>query len=99
MLVSDEVRRVHNSIVDVIIKLCTGKAISNKSTFILNAPDYLFVSTNLAKKFPHLMESIVVQSFVTHLPGESSKLWNIGTYWILLTNKTQKIRVAVLLNN
>jgi len=45
----------------------------------LNAPDYLFVSTNLAKKFPNLMESIVVQSYFSHLPGEISKLWNVGS--------------------
>jgi hypothetical protein len=45
----------------------------------LNAPDYLFVSTNVAKKFPQLMESILVQAYSNHMPGELAKTWQVGS--------------------
>ena len=44
----------------------------------LNAPEFLFISTRVAKKFPQLMESILVQSFFSHVPGELSKKWQVG---------------------
>ena len=74
MLVKDEIRKVGDSITEIVNELCSQT--QQDDTLFLNAPDYLFVSTNLAKKFPDLMESIVVQSYFTHLPGEISKLWN-----------------------
>ena len=77
MLVSDEVRKVGDSITEIISDLCSSTP--KDSRLFLNAPDYLFVSTNLAKKFPQLMESIVVQSYFSHIPGELSKLWNVGS--------------------
>ena len=77
MLVSDEVRRVGDSITEIVSDLCSTSP--KESRLFLNAPDYLFVSTNLAKKFPKLMESIVVQSYFSHIPGELSKLWNVGS--------------------
>jgi hypothetical protein len=77
MLVSDEVRKVGDSITEIISDLCSTTP--KDSRLFLNAPDYLFVSTNLAKKFPQLMESIVVQSYFSHIPGELSKLWNVGS--------------------
>ena len=77
MLVRDDVRRVGDSITEIISDLCSNTP--KESRLFLNAPDYLFVSTNLAKKFPTLMESIVVQSYFSHVPGELSKLWNVGS--------------------
>jgi len=77
MLVSDEVRRVGDSITEIVSDLCSSTP--KASRLFLNAPDYLFVSTNLAKKFPALMESILIQSYFSHLPGELSKLWNVGS--------------------
>jgi len=77
MLVRDEIRKVGDSITEIINELCSE--IQPDTRLFLNTPDYLFVSTNLAKKFPNLMESIVVQSYLSHLPGELSKLWNIGS--------------------
>ena len=41
----------------------------------LNVPDYLFVSTNVAKAFPVYFESRIVHSFTTHLPGDVSRKW------------------------
>ena len=42
---------------------------------LLNAADYLYVSTRLAKAFPQLVESMIVQSYRSYLPGEISKKW------------------------
>ena len=80
MLVKDEIRKVGDSITEIVNELCSQT--QQDERLFLNAPDYLFVSTNLAKKFPDLMESIVVQSYFSHLPGEISKLWNTESYQI-----------------
>jgi hypothetical protein len=66
------------SVIEVVQHLCANGVI--ESDMFLNAPDYLFVSTNVAKKFPHLMESILVQAYVSHLPGELAKTWQGGSH-------------------
>jgi hypothetical protein len=75
-LVSNEVRSVGDSIIEVVQRLCAGTL--TETTRFLNAPDYLFVATSVAKKFPHLMESVVVQAYSSHLPGELAKTWHGG---------------------
>jgi hypothetical protein len=75
-LVSDEVRTVGDSVVEVVEQLCDGSF--PEATKYLNAPDYLFVSTNVAKKFPDLMESLLVQAYSSHVPGELAKVWQAG---------------------
>ena len=52
----------------------------------LSAPDFLFVSTKLAKKFPHLMESTLVLSFYSHVPGELSRKWQRSSHLQLVRN-------------
>ena len=75
-LVRTEVRAVGDSIIEIVQQLCDGSTSSSAaSAKFLNAPEYMFVSTNLAKKFPLLMESVLVQAYSSHLPGELSKLW------------------------
>jgi hypothetical protein len=76
-LVSNEVRVVGDSIIEVVQQLCSSGSVD--SELFLNAPDYLFVSTNVAKAFPELMESILVQAYYSHLPGELSKTWQVGS--------------------
>ena len=76
-LVSEEVRTVGESIKHVVYELCNTK--DQDPQMFLNAPDFLFVSTNLAKKFPHLMESVLVQSYYSPVPGELSKAWQVGS--------------------
>ena len=49
--------------------------ISAGQHFIVDAPTYLFVSTKVARAFPTLLESIIVLSYSSHLPGELSTLW------------------------
>jgi hypothetical protein len=75
-LVSNEVRSVGDSIIEVVQQLCAGTL--TETTRFLNAPDYLFVATSVAKTFPHLMESVVVQAYSSHLPGELAKTWHGG---------------------
>lgn len=92
-LVSSEVRGVGESVIEVVQHLCANG--SMESEMFLNAPEYLFVSTNVAKKFPHLMESILVQAYVSHLPGELAKTWHEVT--MARMNRHQTVgRVAIL---
>ena len=44
-----------------------------------NVPEYLYVSTKVAKAFPALLESKIVGMFTTHLPGELSRKWRDPT--------------------
>jgi hypothetical protein len=44
--------------------------------YFLNAPAFLFVSTNVCVHFPKLIESMVVKTYYSHLPGELlSRKW------------------------
>ena len=78
MLAAREVAAAHRVLVGLVERFCsseskTSPGESNNGSF--NAPDYLFVSTNVAKAFPLLMESLIIQSYTTPLPGESAKQW------------------------
>jgi hypothetical protein len=37
--------------------------------------DFLFISTRIAKAYPNLVESMIVMSFMSDLPGELSRKW------------------------
>jgi sterol desaturase/sphingolipid hydroxylase (fatty acid hydroxylase superfamily) len=79
-LVHPEVQRVNHLLLDIINDLCTkvveGKKITDTDKkIVLDAPDYLFKSTRMAKAFPKLMESIIVRTYHNHLPGEMSQKW------------------------
>jgi hypothetical protein len=41
----------------------------------LNAPQYFFVSTNVAQHFPQLLESVLIQSYRSCWPGELGRKW------------------------
>jgi hypothetical protein len=45
---------------------------------IVNVPDYFFVSSKIAKRYPALLESSMVLSFRSHIPNESlrNKWWS-----------------------
>jgi LPXTG-motif cell wall-anchored protein len=43
---------------------------------ILDAPRYLFVSTNVSQHFPHLLESVIIQSYHTCSPPDHSTPWS-----------------------
>jgi hypothetical protein len=48
-------------------------SIENK--YFFNSSEYLFISTNIAKLYPNLIESLIISNYHTHLPGEMSKKW------------------------
>ena len=48
----------------------------------LNASEYLFVSTRLARHFPSLLESETIARFSTYLPGAIGDRWTRPTSWI-----------------
>jgi hypothetical protein len=72
-LVWKEVNAAYRLIQTTIDELCNINA--PKMDYILNAPAYLFVSTNVAKQYPQLIESIIINTYQTHLPGELYKKW------------------------
>jgi hypothetical protein len=43
--------------------------------YFFDAPEYFFVSRAIAKRFPELIESVIVRSYVYYLPGEVGKQW------------------------
>ena len=57
----------------VIQQICNNS--TDSIPIILDATKYLYVSTNVAMKFPDLMESAVILSYRTYLPGEVAKKW------------------------
>ena len=83
-LVAEEVQAVSTAVMDSVTNLCNMSVNmasgSTAGNFILvNAPNYLFVSTNVAKAYPHLLESIIVNTFQSFLPGEVARKWHIGS--------------------
>ena len=74
-----------------ILKYCTKEIPLDISTdnlpcsgnIILNVPSYIYSSTIIAKEFPNLLESIVVNSYTSYLPGEWSFQWTSrdGSIW------------------
>jgi hypothetical protein len=87
VLVSSEVRRVCHSITEAVRHLCVDTVADPR--IFLNAPDYLFVSINIAKKFPDLMESILIQAYASHLPGEIARKWQVGA--VARTHRHQRL--------
>jgi hypothetical protein len=60
--------------------------LSEADKIILNAPKYLFISTNVAAQFPKLLESMIVRSYQTCYPGELSKKWKFGSALLSFSN-------------
>ena len=82
-LAAKEVIAAHRVLVDLVETFCRADTTQPPTTSrersgpLLNAPDYLFVSTNVARAFPSLMEALIIQSYLTPLPGESAKQWRM----------------------
>jgi hypothetical protein len=74
-LVATEVKKVWAKIIETIDRLTTIE--SSDVAYFIDAPQYLFVSTNLAKAFPDLLESSIIAAYHDHLPGEMSSKWHI----------------------
>jgi hypothetical protein len=76
-LVHDEIRDAAVTLHHAIQKICTSAENNDNTNLALDAPQYLFVSTNVAKKFPDLLESIIVLSYHSYLPGKIGSEWRI----------------------
>jgi hypothetical protein len=75
-LVGSEVLRAVAIIRGIAEELTGDKdTISRTSRMFLNAAPYLFVSSRVAKENPDMLESAIVLSYSTHLPGELSRSW------------------------
>ena len=66
-LVKDEVWAVAKDLSTTIGQLCMLE--KRDDHIFLDVPKYLFISANVAKAFPHLLESVIVRSYESHLPG------------------------------
>lgn len=75
-LARKEVQTVGFLLHQAIQSICTDSVAS--SPLVLDAPRYLFVSTNLANRFPDLFESVVIKSYHTYSPGELAKKWKVS---------------------
>lgn len=91
-LVRNEVRSVAFTVHQVIQNLSVSS-----TPPILNVPSYFFVSNHLATQFPDLLESCIVRSYHTNLPGELSSKWNSSKYQLRYVfqpfNSSQSTRV------
>ena len=47
----------------------------NQTGYFLEAPPALFVSLKLAKLYPDLLESTIIEGYHSHLPGKISSTW------------------------
>ncbi len=77
-IIGKEVKRALTLLFEATEKL--SSSVIPDEHFILNAPSYLFLSTNVAKEFPNLLESMIVSSYHSHLPGELAKKWELKVH-------------------
>ncbi|CAE7472509.1 unnamed protein product [Symbiodinium microadriaticum] len=77
-IIETEVQSVSFTLHQAVQKICSN--IVDNVPMILDAPRYLYVSTNLAQRFPNLLESVIVQSYHTYSPGELSHKWKASHY-------------------
>ena len=75
-LVSGEVAEVAALLKETITTLCIKDKAETQC--LLQAPEYLFVSTRVASAFPDLLESIVIRTYESYLPGQLSRKWRFG---------------------
>jgi hypothetical protein len=95
---------VHGQVIGVaekmkaaIQQLCSAP--SKHSRYFLDAPSYFFVSIGVAKKFPNLLESMLVRAYQSHLPGMLSNKWRYGAMQRLGHNssfRTVSLTAAVM---
>jgi hypothetical protein len=78
-----ELKKIRDVLDSCIDKLCTGHASAtwHRDRKIVDAPKYLFVSRNVAMAYPMLMESMLVASYHTHLPGEFENKWKTELHY------------------
>lgn len=74
---STEIQAIKFQLRRTVDNLCSVSTTTYK--YFLDAPEYFFVSSVLAKRFPDKLESMIISSYHQHLPGELSKKWKNGS--------------------
>ena len=91
-LVFNEVSNAYKIIHDTIEQICNIDKADER--FFLNMPAYLFISTNIAKNFPDMLESTIISAYQNYLPGELYKKWNDRSSNLNIVNNS--VRIAIL---
>ena len=91
-LVSKEVKEASVALTNTIEKMCSMAAPDERH--FLNAPAYLFLSTNVAIKFPSILESMIVKLYSSHLPGQLSKNWTSSSF-VAIYKRSVAARFAI----
>lgn len=90
-LVWKEVNAAYKIIQTTIDELCNINTLN--TNYVLNAPEYLFVSTNVAKQYPELIESIIIKTYQSHLPGELYKKWKYGSSKLYMSPRNARFGI------
>ena len=75
-LARKEVQTASVMLQQAVQRICSNRL--DRDSLFLDAPRYLFVSTNLAQRFPDLLESVIVESYHSYHPGQLSHKWHIS---------------------
>ena len=81
-IVKKNVYDAYSIVFDLIDKICASPLNSElieekyNDRNYLSVPNILFVSTNVAKHYPFIIESVLVKSYNTYLPNKIASLWN-----------------------
>jgi hypothetical protein len=83
-LVRTEVQTAGVALRNIVIQVCTSQSLglssSSSSNVLLDAPRYLFVSTNVAEKYPDMLESVLIRSYHSCWPGSYSAKWKFDHF-------------------
>ena len=82
LTVADEIQHVFDIIHDLSLKISSLKLFErneevHRVPVLVDVPTYLFVSHKVAKQYSRLIESMVVLSYESFLPGKMSKKWDV----------------------
>jgi hypothetical protein len=87
-LVRTEVQTAGVALRNIVNQVCTSRSLglsssstaSSSSNVLLDAPRYLFVSTNVAEKYPDMLESVLIRSYHSCWPGSYSAKWKFDHF-------------------
>jgi hypothetical protein len=84
-LVRAEVQGAGVALRSIVSQLCTSQSfglasVSSSSNVKLDAPNYLFVSINVAKRYPDMLESVLIRSYHTCWPGPYATKWRFDQF-------------------
>jgi hypothetical protein len=84
-LVRTEVQTAGVALRNIVNQVCTSQSLglsatSSSSSNVLDAPRYLFVSTNVAEKYPDMLESVLIRSYHSCWPGCYSSKWKFDHF-------------------